>query len=149
MRPLLDVVKSGDQIDQRGFSRSRRSDDRDDAAALDAEAHIVNNRLGRVVAEGDVFKGDGARTLGQLAGIESLADGGPGHEHFVQPSGRDHRVLILLVDGRYLLQSAEDRPHRPAEHERSPAFILPWIIRIPATRNSDRCEAMAMERMTG
>ena len=46
-----------------------------------------------------------------------LRHGGLGHQHLVKSAGGDHGVLILLVDGRHLLEAAQDRAHGAAEHE--------------------------------
>ena len=83
---LLRVIESRDQIHQRAFARAGRPDDGDDAAAGHVETDVVQHRLGRVVAEGDMLEiapRPGPAGNGLASGFSGTRR--PGRQHFVQP----------------------------------------------------------------
>ena len=59
----LDIVEAASQTDERGLSRASRTDDRDVLARLDVESEVVQDRSLRIVAEGEVVKGNPALNL--------------------------------------------------------------------------------------
>ena len=62
--PLVRVVEAAEQVDQRGLAGAAGADQADHLARLDDEADVVQHRLARLVAEGDVLELDPALDVG-------------------------------------------------------------------------------------
>ena len=66
--PGVEVVEPHDEVDQRGLAGAGRSDDGNRLTRLDAEAHVLDQRLVLLVPEGHILEPHPAVRLGRRRG---------------------------------------------------------------------------------
>ena len=69
-----DLIETHQQVDQRGFSGSGRSDDGDLLTGLYPEAYICHQKFIRIISELNVFKLHSAVTGGRNQSVLSIRD---------------------------------------------------------------------------
>ena len=116
-RAFGDVVETRQQVDDRGFAGTRRTDQRDRLAWLDMQVDQVQDVAAvRLVAEDDVVEVDAALDLRQIDGVRRVADlrlhiqrledaleiRGAGDQLVVEVADADYRVpeVVRIADER-------------------------------------------------
>lgn len=95
--PLIVVIIAQEQIDERGFSRARSTDDTDDIARLDLQIDIFENLFGAVKGEGNILELDRAAHIDIRVSFSEIVLG-LGIENIEDSLGRGEEVLVRIVE---------------------------------------------------
>ena len=95
---LIHVIEAGDQVDERGFARAGRPDNRDDLARRDVQTDVVQHGMIGIVAECDALELHRARHLPDSDGVWRVRDFGARIQRLEHALDRRARPLHLHVE---------------------------------------------------
>ena len=117
-RPFCNIVKTRQQVDDRGFTGTGRADQRNSTAWLNMQIDQIENiATVRLVTEDDIVKIDAAFDLRQFGRVRRIAD-------LRLHIKRFKNTLKICGTGNQLIVEIADADHR-----------IPEIIRIPDERD--------------